>query len=91
MSNLSQRDGWHFEPRQVDGKDASPLRQVSRIDPAIVRFDAPLAEGEAEAQAGSINAVLRERAEQFVDIRTGKTTAFVLDHNDHALGADTDS
>ena len=51
-SRLDDCHGWNWEPRQVDDEDASPFRQVARIDPAIVRFDAPSAEGEAEAQTG---------------------------------------
>ena len=60
------RNGTNWNPRQVDREDASLIRQVARIDPAIVRFDAPSAEGEAKTQAGSIGASLLERAEQFV-------------------------
>ena len=63
------------------------LGQVARIDPATVRFDAPSAEGEAKSQAGSIGASLLERAEQFVEVFTRKTAAFVLDLDEHALGA----
>ena len=66
------------------------FRQVARIDPAVVRFDAPSAEGEAKAQAGSIGAALLERAEQFVDVPTRETAAFVLDLDEHALGAGAD-
>ena len=89
-SRLHHRDGGNWEPRQVDGEDASPIRQVARIDPAIVRFDAPSAEGEAKAQAGAIGAALLERAEQLVDVPTGETAAFVLDLDEHALGAGAD-
>jgi len=38
-------------------------RHVARIDPAIVGFSAPSAEGEAKTQAGSIRASLLERPE----------------------------
>ncbi len=89
-SRLDDCHGGNWEPRQVDGEDASPIRQVARIDPAIVRFDAPSAEGEAEAKAGSIGAALLERAEQFVDVPTRQTAAFVLDLDQHALGAGAD-
>ena len=64
--------------------------QVARRDPAIVRLDAPSAEGEAKAQAGSIGAALLERAEQIVDVPAGETAAFVLDLDEHALGAGAD-
>jgi hypothetical protein len=47
-NGLGERDGWCGEPRQVDGEHASPLRQVARRDPAMVGFDGPLAEGEAQ-------------------------------------------
>ena len=66
------------------------LGQVARIDPAVVRFDAPSAEGEAKAQAGSIGASLLERAEQLVDVPPRETAAFVLDLDQHALGAGAD-
>ena len=89
-SRLNDRDGGNWQPRQVDGEDASLTRQVARIDPAIVRFDAPSAEGEAKAQAGSIGAALLERAEQLVDVPVRETAAFVLDLDEHALGAGAD-
>ena len=87
---LAHRHSGNWEPRQVDGEDASPVRQVARIDPAMVRFDTPPAEGEAKAQAGSIGAALLERAEQFVDVPARETAAFVLDLDEHALGAGAD-
>ena len=65
-SRLDHRDGRNWNARQVDGEDASLVGQVARVDPAVVRLDAPSAEGEAEAQAGSIGASLLERAEQLV-------------------------
>ena len=77
-------------PRQVNGEDASSVRQVARIDPAMVRFDAPPAEGEAEAQARSIGASLLERAEQIVDVPVRETAAFVLDLDQHPLGTGAD-
>ena len=40
MSKLHYRDGGNWEPREVKGEDASPVGQVARIDPAVVRFDA---------------------------------------------------
>ena len=62
-SKLHHRDDGDWDPREVDGEDASQFRQVARIDPAVVRFDAPSAEGEAQAQAGPIGSPLFERAE----------------------------
>ena len=65
-------------------------RQVARIDPAVVRFNAPSAEGEAKTQAGSIGAALLERAEELVDVPARQTAALVLDLDEHALGAGAD-
>jgi len=64
---LNDHDGGKWLPRQVEGEHASSPRQVVRIDPAIVRFSAPSAEGEAKTQAGSIAAALLELAKEFVD------------------------
>src|SRR5579862_8059451 len=50
--------------REVDGEDTSDVRKAPRIDPAVVRLDAPPAVGEAKAQAGSIGASLLERVKQ---------------------------
>src|SRR4030095_16729700 len=80
-----------LDPRQVDGEDASATGQVARMDPATVRFDARSAEAEAKPQASSIGASLLERAEQFVEVFIRKTAAFVLDLNQHALGAGADA
>src|SRR4029453_17854584 len=90
-SRLDDCHGWNWEPRQVDDEDASLVRQVASIDPAIVRFDAPSAQGKAEANTGSIGAALLERAEQFVVVPTRQTTTFVLDLDQHAFGAGADS
>jgi hypothetical protein len=60
------------------------------MDPATVRFDARSAEGEAKSQAGSIGASLLEWAEQFIEVFTRKTAAFVLDLDEHALGGGAD-
>jgi hypothetical protein len=60
------------------------------VDPAVVGFSAPSAEGEAKAQSGSIRASLLEWPEQRVAASIGKTTAFILDLNQHALGAGVD-
>jgi hypothetical protein len=51
------------KPGQLDGKDASLIGQVARIDAATIRFDAPSTEGEPQAQAGAIRMALLERAE----------------------------
>ena len=55
-------------PREVDGKDASRIREVARIDPAMVRLNRGSAEGETESQTCSIGAALLERTEQFVGV-----------------------
>jgi hypothetical protein len=57
------RDGGNRDSREVKREDASRVRQVARIDPAIVRFDAPSAKGKAKAQASPIGAALLKRAE----------------------------
>ena len=62
LRNLEHRDGGNRDPREVKGEDASPVGQVARRDPAVVRFDAPSAEGEAQAQTGPIGTALFERA-----------------------------
>ena len=77
-------------PWQVDDDDASPFRQVARIDPAAICLGAPTAIGEAKAQAGSIGAALPVWAEKPVDVPVWETAAFVLDFNEHALGAGAD-
>ena len=56
----------------------------------MVRFDAPAAEGEAEADARSVGASLLERAEQFVGVPSRQTAAFVLDLDQDPLGAGAD-
>src|SRR4029079_16039303 len=55
---LNDYVGGNWLPRQVDGEHASSPRQVARIDPALVRFSPPSAEGEAKTDAGSIGATL---------------------------------
>jgi len=79
--------GRNRQPRQVDGENAPLTRKVARIDPAIVRFSAPSAEGETQTHAGSIGAALLERAKELVDIATWQAAALVLDLDEHALGA----
>ena len=74
-------------PREVDGKDASRIREVARIDPAMVRFNGPPAEREAKTETCSIRAVLLERTEQVVDVAARKAAAFVLDLDQNPLGA----
>jgi hypothetical protein len=86
-SGLNDCDGGNRQPRQVDGENAALTREVARINPAIVRFSAPSAEGETQTHAGSIGAALLERAKELVDIPTWQTAALVLDLDEHALGA----
>jgi hypothetical protein len=86
-SRLNKRHGGKWLPRQVDGEHASSPRQVARIDPAIVRFSAPSAEGEAKTYAGAIGAALLERAKELVGIPAWQAAALVLDLDEHALGA----
>jgi hypothetical protein len=60
---LRHRGAGDGQPRQVDGEDAAPVREVAGINQSLIRFDAPSAEGEAQAHAGAISAALFERAE----------------------------
>lgn len=48
----NRRDDGTFQSRQIDDEDASPVRQIARVDPATVRLDTQPAEGEAQAQPG---------------------------------------
>ena len=64
--------------------------KVARVDPAVVRVGAPSAEREAEAQARSVGAALLERAEQVVDVSSHEAAAFVLNLDEHTLGARAD-
>src|SRR6185369_1068779 len=79
-------DAGHEMPRKVDGKDASRIGKVARIDPAMVRLNRGSAEGETESQTCSIGAALLERTEQFVGVAARKAAAFVLDLDQDALG-----
>ena len=90
-ARLNHRDVENWKPRQVDGEDAAPFRQVARVDPAMVRFDAPSAEGEAQAEPGAVGAALLERAEQCRRRSPREPAAFVLDLDEHALGAGADA
>lgn len=77
-------------PRKVHGKDAPPLREIARVEPATVGFGAPSAEPEPDAQAGPVGALLRERGGQLLRIPgSRKAATFVLDVDDHAIGAGT--
>jgi hypothetical protein len=87
LDELDGHDSGTWRPREVDGKDASFIGQVTRIEPGTVCFGAKSAEPEPNAQAGSIGASLLERVEQFVDIPSGKSPAFVVDLDENALDA----
>ena len=87
---LNDYDGGKWLSRQVDGEHASSPRQVARIDPALIRFRAPSAEGEAKTDAGSIGAALLERTKEVVDIPPRQAAALVLNLDEHALGACAD-
>ena len=90
LSRRQRGDRTNREPGQFDGEDTSAIVSVARVDPAPVRFDSSSGEGEAQALAGSIGVSLLERAEQFVQVFTGNTAAFVLDLDEHALGVAAD-
>jgi hypothetical protein len=64
--------------------------QIARRNPAMVRFNRPSAEREPKAHASAIGAALLVGAEQVVNVPTRETAAFVLDFDDHALGAGVD-
>ena len=68
-----------------------PLSGKMRIDPAMVCFDSPSAEGEPKTQAGALDASLLERTEKLSDVAPLQTAAFVLNLNQHALGTSTDA
>src|SRR5581483_1445365 len=84
-TNLGERGD--LEPRQVDGKDAPPVRQVAREDATVVGFRAPSTEGEPQTQPGPIRASLLEGPEQRLTISAREPAAFVLDLDAHAIGA----
>ena len=91
-SRLSARAGRSWGPRKVHGKHASPLREVARVEPATVYFGAPSAKREPDAQAGPVVALLRERGGQLIRIPgSRKAATFVLDVDDHAIGAGTNA
>lgn len=54
----------------------------------VVRVSAPSAEREAKSKARSVGAALLERAEQLVNLPSREAATFILDVNEHALGAD---
>ena len=55
--------------------------------PAIVRFNAPSAEGKAKAHAGFGRLPAARSDEQLVDITNRETAALVLDLDEHVFGA----
>jgi hypothetical protein len=62
-----------------------------RVNPTAVRFHAPPAEREAQAQSCSIGASPLERAEQVVGVRRRETAAVVLDLDQDPLGTRADA
>ena len=89
-SGLNHGEGGYWEPRQVDRENASPVRQIARVDPAAIGFSAPSAESETKANAGAIGAALLERTKELVDIATWETAALILDLDEHAICAGSD-
>ena len=65
-------------PRQFDREHAADARYIANIDPPVIRFRAPPAEGQAETEASSIGTELLERMEQRVDVTAWQPAAFVL-------------
>jgi hypothetical protein len=91
ISNLYNRGIRNRNSGKVDGKHASCTRHVAGIDSAVIRFDAPPAEREADAETGSIGAALLERAEQFVDVPVWEAATCIVDLDEHAFGVAADS
>ena len=82
----------HFEsgswnPGEIEREDASLVGKTARVEPAAVRFGAPSAERQTNADTASIRAALFERAKELVDVPSGQAAALVLDRDEHALGA----
>src|SRR6476660_9046802 len=89
FAGLDSSRGRHWDPWQVDRKDASLIGDIPGIDPAVVRFNPPSAEGKAKPQTGSIGASLLESVERFDVVPTRKAAAFVLHLDDNPVGAGT--
>ena len=89
FAGLDASRGGHWDSWQVDRKDASLIGDTPGIDPAVVRFNPPSAEGKAKPQTGSIGASLLESVERFDVVPTRKAAAFVLHLDDHPFGAGT--
>ena len=83
---MSYRECGNRQARQVDGEDTPAARQVARVDPAVVGFSAPSAEGETQTHPGSVGAALLERSKDLVDIATRQSAALVRDFDQDALG-----
>src|SRR6202043_2921851 len=89
---LTDREDWNREPWEIDRKNASlVVGQVARMDAPVIRFDAPMAEGEPKAETGAIGASLLKWVEELVDAPARQTAAFILDLHQHTLGARADS
>jgi len=73
--------------RQVEREDASTIGKGACVDPAVVRVGAPSAERETQAQTASIGPTLLERAEQLIDLSSDEAAAFILNLDEHTLGA----
>src|SRR5687768_15228021 len=79
--------GAHWKPREVEREYASPIGETARVEPPIVGFSGPSAEGQTDTHSGPIGAALFERAEELLDIAIRETPALVLDLDAHALRA----
>src|SRR5688572_25747460 len=89
-SRLHARGNGSGEPRQVDREDASRSGQIARMEPAMIRLDAPSAEREAKAEARAVRAALLEWPEQVIDVPGREPAAFVFDLDAHARGTAPD-
>src|SRR5688500_12641496 len=63
--------------RQVDGKDAA-LILVTPIEPAIVRFDTPSTERQADAESAPVGPSLLKGPKQRLGVTTRQAAALVL-------------
>jgi hypothetical protein len=65
--------------------------EIARQDPAAVHLGAPPAERESETEARPILIPSFEGLKQLLGVPVGETAAFVLDLDEHAIGAGRDA
>jgi len=80
------------DPREVDCKDASLAREIAGIEPAAVRLGSPSAERQPDTQPASVDSALVEQGRQLLRLaRPGKAATFILDFDQHTIGAGSDA